>query len=263
MTKIKTYIIRILFVMTMITIGISNTVIRAEDLPWPYTNMSDIELDQVIQNNYNSEDGIFDQALMGQILSKRMEQLLQDNAKLENNDPIRGQEIAMLSNALGITIEEARQQVIDANNEKLRQYRNMYNDLTLIPDQTEGASGIVQGVTGGTTGGGLLNTGNGSALHTPDEIIGEGDDFISSAGNATINGDNLKLASSTLYNILLSLGIFIAVAVGVYLGVKFMMSSIEDKAKVKEALIPYICGCIVIFSAFIIWKLALTILGGI
>lgn len=111
---------------------------------------------------------------------------------------------------------------------------------------------------------GVLGNSNASASHTPDEIIGEAQDFINS-GNATttINGDNLTAASSTLYNILLSIGIFLAVAIGMYLGVKFMMSSAEDKAKVKEALIPYIAGCIVIFSAFIIWKLAITLLSGI
>lgn len=35
-----------------------------------------------------------------------------------------------------------------------------------------------------------------------------------------------------------------------------MVASAEDKAKVKEALIPYIVGCIVIFGAFTIWSIA-------
>ena len=57
--------------------------------------------------------------------------------------------------------------------------------------------------------------------------------------------------------------IFLAVAVGMFLGIKFMISSAEDKAKVKEALIPYIAGCVVIFGAFIIWKLTILLLGRI
>jgi hypothetical protein len=111
---------------------------------------------------------------------------------------------------------------------------------------------------------GLLGKPDTSASHTPDEIIGNAQDF-KNIGNATIpiNGDNIKEGSSSLYNILLSIGIFLSVAIGLYLGVKFMLANAEDKAKVKEALIPYIAGCIVIFGAFIIWKLAITLLSEI
>lgn len=111
---------------------------------------------------------------------------------------------------------------------------------------------------------GLLGNSDVFASHTPDEIIKEAENFRNE-GNATmpIDGDNIQRGSSSLYNILLSIGIFLAVAIGMYLGVKFMLSNAEDKAKVKEALIPYIAGCIVIFGAFIIWKLAITLLSGI
>ena len=66
-----------------------------------------------------------------------------------------------------------------------------------------------------------------------------------------------------LYNILLTIGIVLAVLGGIYLGIKFMMSSAEGKAQVKESLIPYIAGCVVIFGAFIIWKLAIVLLSGL
>lgn len=106
------------------------------------------------------------------------------------------------------------------------------------------------------------------STHTLDEIIGEGQKFIDtgknpSGGVVVPDGKNITDASTTIYNILLSIGIFLAIAIGMYLGIKFMMSSAEDKAKVKEALIPYIAGCIVIFGAFGIWKLVLTLLSGI
>ena len=38
-----------------------------------------------------------------------------------------------------------------------------------------------------------------------------------------------------------------------------MCGSVEQQAKVKEMLMPYAIGCIVIFGAFGIWKLAVTI----
>ena len=42
-----------------------------------------------------------------------------------------------------------------------------------------------------------------------------------------------------------------------------MAGSVEQKAKVKDALVPYIVGCIVIFGAFGIWKLVLTLLESV
>lgn len=104
-----------------------------------------------------------------------------------------------------------------------------------------------------------------SGSHTVDEIIGEGNSFIDSGKSqpSKIDNANLKKASDTLYNILLSLGIVIAVAVGVYLGAKFMMASTGEKAQVKESLVPYIAGCVVVFGAFIIWKLAIMLFGQI
>lgn len=47
--------------------------------------------------------------------------------------------------------------------------------------------------------------------------------------------------------------------VGTILGIQFMVASAEDKAKVKEAIVPYVVGCIVIFGAFTIWGTAVNI----
>ena len=47
--------------------------------------------------------------------------------------------------------------------------------------------------------------------------------------------------------------------VGTIIGIQFMLASAEDKAKVKEALVPYVVGCIVIFGAFTIWSIAVNI----
>ena len=40
-----------------------------------------------------------------------------------------------------------------------------------------------------------------------------------------------------------------------------MMASAEDKAKIKEAMIPYVIGCIVIYGAFFIWKVVIMVVG--
>lgn len=112
---------------------------------------------------------------------------------------------------------------------------------------------------------GLLGESTASGDHTAGDIISDANNFINAGKNedSKIDTDKIQTASNTLYNILLSIGIVIAVIVGMYLGIKFMMSSAEDKAKVKESLIPYIAGCVVIFGAFIIWKLAILLLNGL
>ena len=104
-----------------------------------------------------------------------------------------------------------------------------------------------------------------------DNIFGGGDTFIQSGQLAKnqigeLNEDELKNTSSIIYNILLVAGICIAAIVSVILGIQFMLGSIEQKAKIKEALIPFIIGCVVIFGAFGIWKIlteALSYIPGI
>ena len=66
-----------------------------------------------------------------------------------------------------------------------------------------------------------------------------------------------------MYNILLTIGIFVAVVVGGIIGIKLMTSSAEGKAEAKALLIPYVVGCVVVFGGFGIWKLVVTLLQNI
>ena len=79
----------------------------------------------------------------------------------------------------------------------------------------------------------------------------------------TISEDNIKNLSDSIYNILLIVGVIIAVIVGAIIGIKFMTGSVEQKANIKELLIPYIVGCVVIFGAFGIWKIVVLMLKDI
>lgn len=96
------------------------------------------------------------------------------------------------------------------------------------------------------------------------ETIEGADEFIQSGvsdTNTTIEDEELIAMSDLLYNALLIIAIITAVIVGLVIGIQFMAGSVEQKAKVKETLIPYIAGCIVVFGAFTIWKLVVEILG--
>ena len=100
-----------------------------------------------------------------------------------------------------------------------------------------------------------------------DEIKESADSFVENgkdkASETGVNQDDVDDAIGKIYNILLALGVALSVIVGAALGIKFMMGSIEEQAKVKEMLMPYATGCIVTFGAFGIWKLVIELLGNI
>lgn len=95
-----------------------------------------------------------------------------------------------------------------------------------------------------------------------DDMISDGQAFTE---NGTVTYDQTKLTnvSNAIYNILLTVGVIMAVLVGAILGIKLMVSGVEQKVEAKKLLIPYVAGCIVIFGGFGIWKLVVTILQGI
>ena len=96
---------------------------------------------------------------------------------------------------------------------------------------------------------------------TISNIIQGADGFITNGSSSDmIAGDKKKNLSDIIYNVLLILGTVIAVIVGSVLGIQFITGSVEQKAKVKDSLIPFVIGCVVIFGAFGIWKLVITIL---
>lgn len=97
---------------------------------------------------------------------------------------------------------------------------------------------------------------------TLDSIVSDGDSFISASANATdkLDTTEMKNISNTLYNVLLSFGIIIAVVFATILGVQYMTAAAENKAQIKESLIPFFVGCIVVFGAFAIWKAIILIL---
>lgn len=81
------------------------------------------------------------------------------------------------------------------------------------------------------------------------------DDFINAGNGNGVNATALNNTSNLVYKILVVLGISVAVIMSGILGIRFMMGSTEEKAQVKEQLIPFIIGCIVVFGAFSIWSI--------
>lgn len=108
-----------------------------------------------------------------------------------------------------------------------------------------------------------ITTVNAEPFH---EVFNGADKFIevgNSKSNINIDERSLETVSSLVYNILFVIGIALIVIIGVVLGIQFMIASAEDKAKVKESLVPYFVGSIVIMGAFGIWKLCIQIFSNI
>ena len=93
-----------------------------------------------------------------------------------------------------------------------------------------------------------------------DEIMQGADDFVN-LGKDHVEEGVLNETSNLIFNTLLAIAIVIAVVVGMVLGIQFMMAGAEGKAKIKEMLIPYVVSCVVVFGAFGIWNLAVTLLN--
>ncbi len=92
------------------------------------------------------------------------------------------------------------------------------------------------------------------------EIISDAQGFLQKAdqSKANIEVSGLQDLSGYIYNILLSIGVVVSVIVATMLGVQFMLGGAEGQAKVKEMLIPFVVGCVIVFGGFGFWKLAIT-----
>lgn len=96
------------------------------------------------------------------------------------------------------------------------------------------------------------------------ETMTGANNFLSSSkGNVSIDESKLKKTSSDIYNVLLMISFVVAAIVGISLGIKYMMSGVEEKADIKQSLIIFFIGCLVVYGAFGIWKVLVTFLNTI
>ena len=99
-----------------------------------------------------------------------------------------------------------------------------------------------------------------SSSKSLDDMINDADKFVEKGTKDKIKEGELAKFSGMIYNIVLQVGIAIAVIVGIVLGIQFMLSGIDGRADVKKALTVYTIGCVVIFGAFGIWKLVVELI---
>ena len=98
-----------------------------------------------------------------------------------------------------------------------------------------------------------------------EQAMTDADDFVADGKSSDSSTEKLNLQDfqtqfGDIYNIILQIGVGLAVIIGIVLGVKFILSSVEGKAEVKKMLITYVISCVVIFGSFGIWKIIVTVL---
>ena len=94
-----------------------------------------------------------------------------------------------------------------------------------------------------------------------DNIISSGKNFVNEGEGQDnpIDEEALRDTSSYIYNVLFTIAVVLAFVIGMIIGIQFIMGSVDEKAKIKETLVPYVIGVFIIFSAFGIWKIVMSI----
>jgi len=75
-----------------------------------------------------------------------------------------------------------------------------------------------------------------------------------------VDTDITTSAFQELAGLLMGAGIFVAIGVGIILGMKYMFSTAEGKAEVSKTLFPYLVGIVVITGALTIWQILIRVL---
>ena len=95
-----------------------------------------------------------------------------------------------------------------------------------------------------------------------ENVIKGGNDFINLNVNNSpkvIDTNGLKDLSQFVSGTLLTIAIGVTVLTGAIMGIKFITQSVDDKAKIKESMVPWVIGIIVSFGAFTIWEVAVNV----
>lgn len=94
-----------------------------------------------------------------------------------------------------------------------------------------------------------------------DDVMNNGNSFLNAGSKSStmIDQNDLKSLSNFISGVLLTIAIGVTVITGAIMGLNFITQSIEEKAKVKESMVPWVIGIIVSFGAFTIWEVAVNL----
>ena len=73
-------------------------------------------------------------------------------------------------------------------------------------------------------------------------------------GPAEIDTDLLERIGSII-GMIMAVGTVVAICASIYLGIRYILSSVEEKADIKKKMIPFIIGVVIFYGATGILKL--------
>lgn len=95
-----------------------------------------------------------------------------------------------------------------------------------------------------------------------DNIIEDGKSFEdagTSSSGTIITDDELEPVSSMISNVLLTIAIAVTLISAIVMGINFAIQSVDDKAKIKESMIPWVIGIFISFGAYGIWQVTMKV----
>ena len=92
-------------------------------------------------------------------------------------------------------------------------------------------------------------------------IIKDADSFLELEDSKVIapTATDLQPLSNFVSGVLLSIAIGVTLISAILMGINFVVQSVEEKAKIKESMVPWIIGIFVSFGAFGIWRITMSI----
>ena len=95
------------------------------------------------------------------------------------------------------------------------------------------------------------------------ELLDSAKDFENAGGSGgAIEESGLQSISNSVSNILLTIALGVTVISAAVMGINFAIQSVEDKAKIKESMVPWMIGILVSFGAYGIWRITMGIFYG-
>lgn len=64
-----------------------------------------------------------------------------------------------------------------------------------------------------------------------------------------VGESQLKSIGEIILSVITSVGIVLSVVILAVIGFKYMIGSVEEKAEYKKSMMPYLIGCVLVFSA--------------
>ena len=127
--------------------------------------------------------------------------------------------------------------------------------------QAQGKDGVGGSGSGSSSS---SSSGSSSQMDSYSSINKKAKEFINRGSEKeTISQQKVEQDLKPLAQILMGIAVLVLLSVGAILGVQYMISGADDRAKIKEKLIWYVVSAVLIFGAVAIFNIVINILNNL